>query len=122
MRSATESLAQNKKLALKTEVAKSLPMGLGLSRSAVADRFIRLIGVPPMHLPRQLAHASRESETPQHQRIPRTGCRDCRLRLRGRFLPRVQEGVWCGARNLATFEQLGYVEANPDCWFELRAW
>jgi hypothetical protein len=41
--------------------------------------------------------------------------RDCRLRLRGRFLPRVQEGVWCGASNVATFEQLGlgYVEANP---------
>jgi signal transduction histidine kinase len=29
VRSATESLAQNKKLALKTEVAKSLPIGLG---------------------------------------------------------------------------------------------
>jgi signal transduction histidine kinase len=29
MRSATESLAQNKKFALKTEVAKSLPIGLG---------------------------------------------------------------------------------------------
>jgi signal transduction histidine kinase len=29
MRSATESLAQNKKLALKTDVAKSLPIGLG---------------------------------------------------------------------------------------------
>src|SRR5262245_6523428 len=29
VRSATESLAQNKKLALKTEVARSLPIGLG---------------------------------------------------------------------------------------------
>src|SRR5262245_23062918 len=29
VRAATESLAQNKKLALKTEVAKSMPVGLG---------------------------------------------------------------------------------------------
>jgi hypothetical protein len=29
VRAATESLAQNKKLVLKTEVAKSLPIGVG---------------------------------------------------------------------------------------------
>jgi signal transduction histidine kinase len=29
LRSASESLAQNKKLSLKTDVAKSLPIGLG---------------------------------------------------------------------------------------------
>src|SRR4029077_17781961 len=33
VRSATESLAQNKKLALTTEVAKSLPIGLGCEQA-----------------------------------------------------------------------------------------
>jgi hypothetical protein len=39
MRSATESLAQNKKLALKTEVAKSLPIGLGDSGCSRSFRY-----------------------------------------------------------------------------------
>jgi signal transduction histidine kinase len=42
-RSATESLAQNKKLALKTEVAKSLPVGLGDEQRLTQD-LLNLVG------------------------------------------------------------------------------
>jgi AraC-like DNA-binding protein len=79
---------------------------VGLSRSALADRFIRLIGVPPMHYLANWRMQIATQKLLQHQRVPRTGCRDCRLRLRGRILPRVQEGVRHGARHVATFEQL----------------
>jgi Cupin len=58
-------------------------------------------------LPRQLAHAGRHSEAPQHQRIAGANCRDCRLRIRGGILPRVQEGVQCGAGHMAALPQLG---------------
>jgi len=45
---------------------------VGLSRSALADRFIRLIGVPPIHYPRQTgACRVATQEAPQHQRVPR---------------------------------------------------
>ena len=43
VRSATESLAQNKKLALKTEVAKSLPIGLG-DEQRVSQVLLNLVG------------------------------------------------------------------------------
>jgi signal transduction histidine kinase len=43
VRSATESLAQNKKLALKTEVAKSLPFGLG-DEQRLTQVLLNLVG------------------------------------------------------------------------------
>jgi Histidine kinase-, DNA gyrase B-, and HSP90-like ATPase len=43
VRSATESLAQNKKLALKTEVAKSLPIGLG-DEQRLTQLLLNLVG------------------------------------------------------------------------------
>jgi signal transduction histidine kinase/putative methionine-R-sulfoxide reductase with GAF domain len=43
VRSATESLAQNKKLALKTEVAKSLPVGLG-DEQRLTQVLLNLVG------------------------------------------------------------------------------
>src|SRR5262249_33560957 len=43
VRSATESLAQNKKLALKTEVAKSLPIGLG-DEQRITQVLLNLVG------------------------------------------------------------------------------
>ena len=82
---------------------------VGLSRSALADRFIRLIGVPPMHYLAQLAHAGRDAKAAQHQRVPRPGRRDGRLRVRGRLFPRVQEGVRYGAGHVAALQQLARV-------------
>ena len=79
---------------------------VGLSRSALADRFIRMIGMPPMQDPGRLAHAGRDSEAPQHQRVPRADCRNRRLRLRGRILSRLQKGARLGASHMATLEQL----------------
>jgi signal transduction histidine kinase len=43
VRSATESLAQNKRLALKTEVAKSLPIGLG-DEQRLTQVLLNLVG------------------------------------------------------------------------------
>jgi signal transduction histidine kinase len=43
VRSATESLAQNKKLALKTEAAKSLPIGLG-DEQRLTQMLLNLVG------------------------------------------------------------------------------
>src|SRR5262249_7619574 len=43
VRSATESLAQNKKLALRTEVAKSLPVGLG-DEQRLTQVLLNLVG------------------------------------------------------------------------------
>ena len=43
VRSATESLAQNKKLALRTDVAKSLPVGLG-DEQRLTQVLINLVG------------------------------------------------------------------------------
>jgi signal transduction histidine kinase len=43
VRSATESLAQNKKLALKTEVAKSMPIGLG-DEQRLTQVLLNLVG------------------------------------------------------------------------------
>ena len=43
VRSATESLAQNKKLAFKTEVAKSLPIGLG-DEQRLTQLLLNLVG------------------------------------------------------------------------------
>ena len=43
VRSATESLSQNKKLALKTEVAKSLPIGLG-DEQRLTQVLLNLVG------------------------------------------------------------------------------
>src|SRR5262249_11817984 len=43
VRSATESLAQNKKLSLKTEVAKSLPIGLG-DEQRLTQVLLNLVG------------------------------------------------------------------------------
>jgi signal transduction histidine kinase len=43
VRSATESLAQNKKLALKTEVAKSLPIGVG-DEQRLTQVLLNLVG------------------------------------------------------------------------------
>jgi signal transduction histidine kinase len=43
VRSATESLAQNKKIALKTEVAKSLPIGLG-DEQRLTQLLLNLVG------------------------------------------------------------------------------
>src|SRR4029077_19212148 len=43
VRSATESLAQNKKLALKTEVAKSLPFGVG-DEQRLTQVLLNLVG------------------------------------------------------------------------------
>src|SRR5215813_10813872 len=43
VRSATESLAQNKKLALKTEVVKSLPIGLG-DEQRLTQVLLNLVG------------------------------------------------------------------------------
>jgi signal transduction histidine kinase len=43
VRSATESLAQNKKLTLKTEVAKSLPIGLG-DEQRLTQVLLNLVG------------------------------------------------------------------------------
>src|SRR5262245_42084587 len=43
VRSATESLAQNKKLSLKTEVAKSLPVGLG-DEQRLTQVLLNLVG------------------------------------------------------------------------------
>src|SRR5215475_15926989 len=43
VRVATESLAQNRKLALKTEVAKSLPMGLG-DEQRLTQVLLNLVG------------------------------------------------------------------------------
>src|SRR5262249_1217343 len=43
VRSATESLAQSKKLALKTEVAKSLPIGLG-DEQRLTQVLLNLVG------------------------------------------------------------------------------
>ncbi len=91
---------------------------VGLSRSALADRFIRLIGVPPMHYLASWRMQVATAEAPQHQRVPRTGGRDCRLRLRGRILPRVQEGIRHGAGHVATFEQL----AKLDALFQGGVW
>jgi signal transduction histidine kinase len=42
-RSATEALAQNKKLALKTEVAQSLPVGLG-DEQRLTQVLLNLVG------------------------------------------------------------------------------
>jgi hypothetical protein len=80
---------------------------VGLSRSALADRFVPSDRRAADALPRQLAHAGRNSEASQHQRVPRADCRDCRLRFRSRVFPRVQESVRYGASHVATFEQLG---------------
>jgi AraC-like DNA-binding protein len=80
---------------------------VGLSRSALADRFIRLIGVPPMHY---LANWRMQvaMQKLRHTSASLAQVADCRLRLRGRILPRVQEGVRCGASYVATFERLGH--------------
>jgi hypothetical protein len=43
VRAATESLAQNKKLALKTEVAKSMPVGLG-DEQRLTQALLNLVG------------------------------------------------------------------------------
>jgi signal transduction histidine kinase len=43
VRSATESLAQNKKLALKTEVTKSLPVGIG-DEQRITQVLLNLVG------------------------------------------------------------------------------
>src|SRR5262249_42124139 len=64
-------------------------------------------------LSRQLAHAGRGAEAPQHQRVACTGRRGCRLRLRGRLLPRIQEGIRCGTSHVAPFKQLG-APAEPS--------
>ena len=80
---------------------------VGLSRSALADRFTRLIGVPPMQLSRQLAHAGRNPEASRYQRVHRAGRRGGGLRFGGRVLARLQEGHRCRARHLAALEQLG---------------
>jgi hypothetical protein len=52
---------------------------VGLSRSALADRFIRLIGLPPMHYLASWRMQVAADRAPQHQRLPRTGCRNGRL-------------------------------------------
>ena len=62
-------------------------------------------------LPRQLAHAGRDQKLrtparPSH-RWPRSSAT-----TRSRILPRVQEGIRCSASHVATFEQLGQVEAE----------
>ena len=80
---------------------------VGLSRSALADRFIHLIGVPPMHYlaswRMQVATQKLRDTSASLAQVAETG----RLQLRGRFLPRIQKGIWCAASYVATFEQLG---------------
>ena len=87
---------------------------VGLSRSALADRFIRLIGVPPMHYLASWRMQVATQQLPQHQCLPRAACRDRRLRFRGRILPLVQEGIRHGASHLATFEQVARIELGSS--------
>ena len=80
---------------------------VGLSRSALADRFVRLIGVPPMHY---LASWRMQVAT---QRLRDTSASLAQIaeivgyEFGGRILPRVQEGVRYRASHVATFEELG---------------
>jgi hypothetical protein len=57
-------------------------------------------------LPHQLANAGRNAKASYHERVPCTDCRNSRLRLRGRILPRFQERIRHGASHVATFQQL----------------
>jgi transcriptional regulator GlxA family with amidase domain len=74
--------------------------------SALADRFIRLIGVPPMHLAcwrmqmllRRCASLAQVAEIVGYDSRP--------------FSRAFKKGVRRGASHVATFEQLGHVEAN----------
>ena len=85
---------------------------VGLSRSALADRFIQLDWRTADALPSQLAHASRDSKAPQHQRVDCTSRGPCRLRLRSCVFSRFQKGSRSGAGHVAAFEQLATNQAR----------
>ena len=87
---------------------------VGLSRSALADRFISLIGLPPMHYVASWRMQVATQKLRNTQRVPCASCRLGRLQFRGRFFPRLQEGVRNCASHLA-FEQTGL---GPICTFE----
>ena len=78
---------------------------VGLSRSALAERFTRLIGVAPMHYlanwRMQVAAQELRNRSTSLAQVANTG----RLRVRGRLLTRVQEGLRHGTGHVATFEE-----------------
>ena len=76
---------------------------VGLSRSALGERFTRLIGDGADALPRQLAHAGRGARAAEQQRVPRPGRQHGRLRVRGSLFTSVQKGIPYGTCNVATF-------------------
>ena len=86
---------------------------VGLSRSALADRFIRLIGMPPMHYlaswRMQVAAQKLRNTSASLAQWP-----SCRLRFRSRVLARVQEGLRHVAGHVAAFEQIGYASTGSD--------
>ena len=85
---------------------------VGLSRSALADRFISLIGMPPMHYVAswrmQVATQKLRNTSASLAQVAELG----RLQFRGRFFPRLQEGVRDGASHVATFKQIGCVDSG----------
>ena len=82
---------------------------VGLSRSALADHFIRLIGMPPMHY---LANWRMQVAT---EKLRNTNASLAQIagtvgyEFGGRVLPRLQEGVRRGTGHVAAFEQIGDV-------------
>ena len=86
---------------------------VGLSRSALADRFIRLIGVPPMQYlanwRMQVAAQKLRDTSASLAQVAEF----CGLRFRGRVLPRIQEGLRYGASHVATLERLEH--AGEKC-------
>ncbi len=93
--------------------ADELGREVGLSRSALAERFTRLIGVAPMHYlanwRMQVAAQELRSRSTSLLQVANTG----RLRVRGRLLTRLQEGLRHGAGHVATFEESGGFEPGP---------
>ena len=87
---------------------------VGLSRSALADRFIHLIGVPPMHY---LASWRMQVATQKLRDTSASLAQVAQMvgyNSEGRFLPRIQKGIWCAASDMATFEQLGIpIDKSP---------
>ena len=93
--------------------ADDLGREVGLSRSALAERFTRLIGVAPMHYLAnwRMQVAAQELRHAQHLAGP--GRQQGRLRIRGRLLTRIQEGLRHGTGHVATFEESDRFELRP---------
>jgi AraC-like DNA-binding protein len=73
----------------------------GLSRTILAERFAKLVGIPPT-LSRQMADADCFGAFERQQRQHREHRSEDRLRIRGGLQPRLQEDDWRSTLGLAS--------------------